>query len=52
MKTKKLNKKLKLNKNIISSLENKEMKAVQGGLDPTVVISMCKVCPPWWTDFC
>ena len=52
MKAKKLTKKLQINKSTISSLENNEMKAVQGGLDPRVVISMCKVCPPWWTDFC
>jgi len=52
MNTKKTKKKLVLNKTTIATLENTKMQEVYAGIDPTIVISMCKVCPPWWTDFC
>lgn len=45
-------KKLTLNKTTVAQLNEKELNSAKGGIDPTVVISMCLVCPPWWTDFC
>jgi len=52
MNTKKTKKKLVFNKTTIATLETRRMKDIYGGIDPSIVISMCLRCPPWWTDFC
>jgi natural product precursor len=52
MNTKKTRKKLVLNKSTVASLENTNMKVVYGGIDPTVIVSMCLRCPPDWTLLC
>ena len=52
MNTKKTKKKLMLNKSTIASLNKALMKEVYGGIDPTVVISMCLRCPPDRTFLC